>query len=821
MEKSEPMRLANLFVIPLIMPPIFGPWFVFFADTDKDVSFGVILYAMLFMIFINMIPFKLVVAPSGKEQIHPGWLWVGTVFALVCLSLLFCVGDFNREVLLPVGWIAGFYATIVFTLLLMLHAGSFPSVNNSYLFRTPLFIALFTFAQILPLSKYFSNSDTYICKRTMGVQNAIMEQVQDAITKKIVIPAISMVPPFRADCANVAPSILQSITTLNLSLSNYDLSNYDEENKLKKDKGDFEKLNSLKELWLSNEGSRELTVKNYNDSVAYLRSLTDKTPWISVTRLNLELSNNSLKKLPAHGFQQLTHLTLSSNEVNNLSSNVFKNLTELTHLTLNLSDTTLQSLPDSVFGNLKKLTHLTLNLPYMQLQGLPGNVFENLTELTHLTLNLSDTELQGLPDSVFGKLNNLTHLTLNLPNMQLENLSDNVFENLKKLTHLTLNLSDTELQGLPDSVFGNLKKLTHLTLNLPNMQLENLSDNVFGNLNNLTHLDLKFSDNELKVRPDNMFDNLIRRLSEGVIEETIQSIWATLNEYTEGSGNEVSPEVPPVDNDALSDDRLEKWLTEMVTANTDSSNRLFVIGIEEYTDEQTAKVEFSKRTAERFAQVAKKRFGIEDSKSEVLLNGEATGLNIQSKLSLMLGRMTQNDTLYFYFSGHGTSIKEAESGDTIPYLVVSDQNPSLIRQNEEYKLSSILKTLEDSSAGKVLVIVDACFSGKTEHGTTIPPGMALTMGVQDWPNLSGKIAVITAGTGSQVSNALDQTAHPNQRYRLFSYYLMEKLMKEEYADIGSLYEDVKQAVEQESGSKGVRSLYEQTPEIQGNSALRF
>ena len=76
------------------------------------------------------------------------------------------------------------------------------------------------------------------------------------------------------------------------------------------------------------------------------------------------------------------------------------------------------------------------------------------------------------------------------------------------------------------------------------------------------------------------------------------------------------------------------------------------------------------------------------------------------------------------------------------------------------------------------------------------------------------MAVLTAGTDDEYSNAL-----PSKQHRLFSYYLMRALLTGKYRNIGDLHATVYDAVAEES--RNLRGTNKQTPQLQGNPDLKF
>ena len=235
-------------------------------------------------------------------------------------------------------------------------------------------------------------SEAGICDRTEKVQEAILAKLSEV-----------------TDCANVTATHLSSITGT-LSLRESGMSSFQE--------GDFDQLDSLRELYLG---------------------------------------HNSLTELPDGIFDNLTSLQrlyLGNNELSELPDGVFDSLTNLTEL--GLGNNSLGELPDGVFDGQSDLEELYLG--ENSLSELPDGIFDNLTSLQRLYLG--NNELSELPDGVFDSLTNLTELGLG--NNSLSELSDGAFNKLADLEELYL--PENSLDQLPLGVFEGLSNLQQLHL---------------------------------------------------------------------------------------------------------------------------------------------------------------------------------------------------------------------------------------------------------------------------------------------------------------------------------------------------------------------
>ncbi|QEP42394.1 hypothetical protein D5085_04115 [Ectothiorhodospiraceae bacterium BW-2] len=258
---------------------------------------------------------------------------------------------------------------------------------------------------------------------------------------------------------------------------------------------------------------------------------------------------------------------------------------------------------------------------------------------------------------------------------------------------------------------------------------------------------------------------------------------------------------------AFNDD-IPQRLAQISAAPIDKRQWLFVIGIERY--QNTDNILYSRRSAELFAQVAAKSLGIHPSRQVVLLDDRASSGQIQDQLKLMLSKVEAGDRILFYYSGHGLPV--AEEGNT-PYLLPADKIPDFVADDPFYRADNLYQRLQSSAAAQVVVFMDSCFTGTTD-GKSIFGGTRAATRLQPRRLTLGegaKMAVLTAGTDKQFSNALPESGH-----RLFSYYLMKELMNRP-ASVGDLALQVTAAVDRKSRDLG--GLNRQTPVLTGNRQL--
>jgi len=253
---------------------------------------------------------------------------------------------------------------------------------------------------------------------------------------------------------------------------------------------------------------------------------------------------------------------------------------------------------------------------------------------------------------------------------------------------------------------------------------------------------------------------------------------------------------------------IQKLLSKYPSVKIDDKKWLFIISIEDYED--TDNVLYAKRSAEMFEKVAQKTLGISKRNTYSLINNRATSGRIKDRLRMLLAEVKEGDSIYFYYSGHGIP-DPSDNGQ--PYILPSDKLPSYINQDKFFALKNIYKMLDDSKATEVVAFVDSCFSGSTD-GKSILKGVASSRLVPKEITINkSKMAVITAGSGTEFANMYEEKNH-----RLFSYYLMKSLLDGD-KNVYTIYKKVSSEVYNRSNIMG--PLYRQEPVLKGSKNLEL
>ncbi|HFA50605.1 MAG TPA: tetratricopeptide repeat protein [Bacteroidetes bacterium] len=143
-----------------------------------------------------------------------------------------------------------------------------------------------------------------------------------------------------------------------------------------------------------------------------------------------------------------------------------------------------------------------------------------------------------------------------------------------------------------------------------------------------------------------------------------------------------------------------------------------VIGISDYQDAGIPSLKYAHIDAGEFANFLQSKAGgaLMEDQIQMVTNEQATAANIYAKLDWLLEVAGENDRVIIYFSGHG-DVETATSRNR-GFLLAHDTPPTnyrigALRVND---LNDILADLVEVNKAKVLLITDACRSGKLAGG---------------------------------------------------------------------------------------------------------
>ncbi len=157
-------------------------------------------------------------------------------------------------------------------------------------------------------------------------------------------------------------------------------------------------------------------------------------------------------------------------------------------------------------------------------------------------------------------------------------------------------------------------------------------------------------------------------------------------------------------------------LLGFLNANAQSSVNTYavVVGISNYKESNIPALQFADKDARYFAEFLRSKSGGNTPSENIILlqNEQATVGTIYQALTHLLEVVKPNDLVYFYFSGHGDVENKIVSN--LGYLLAYN-SPTNNYTNHAIRLedlNDIANTLSAERNAKVVLITDACRSGK-------------------------------------------------------------------------------------------------------------
>ena len=159
--------------------------------------------------------------------------------------------------------------------------------------------------------------------------------------------------------------------------------------------------------------------------------------------------------------------------------------------------------------------------------------------------------------------------------------------------------------------------------------------------------------------------------------------------------------------------------------------------------------------------------------------------------------------IIFYYAGHGYPDQSTQA----PYLIPVDISANDL--GSAIKMSDLYEQLAQTKAGRILVFLDACFSGGGRD-----EGLVAARGVRIKPQsqpLSGNMVVFSASSGNQTALPFKE-----QKHGYFTYYLLKKIQETKgNVSLGELEKYIKEKVSLET-TKAVRP---QDPEVNVSTSI--
>jgi hypothetical protein len=268
-----------------------------------------------------------------------------------------------------------------------------------------------------------------------------------------------------------------------------------------------------------------------------------------------------------------------------------------------------------------------------------------------------------------------------------------------------------------------------------------------------------------------------------------------------------APQPPPAGTRRADVDELPATV-----AKRRANAHAIVIGIEQYR-QKLPPAEYAVHDAEVIAEYVTKTLGYSEENVAVLLNDRAAKSDLEKYVETWLpNRVEPNDTVFVYFSGHGAP--NAKTGKA--YLVPYDGDPAFVEKTG-YPLDRLYDVLAALPAKEVVVMLDSCFSGAGGRSVIAKGMRPMVLSVENPVLAKGKVMVLAASGGSQVSSTYDQKGHG-----LLTYFFLKGLKgeadqnRDSRIELRELYEYLRPQVERTARREFNN---EQTPQLLGSPEM--
>ncbi|MCI0469570.1 MAG: caspase family protein, partial [Nitrospirae bacterium] len=233
-------------------------------------------------------------------------------------------------------------------------------------------------------------------------------------------------------------------------------------------------------------------------------------------------------------------------------------------------------------------------------------------------------------------------------------------------------------------------------------------------------------------------------------------------------------------------------------------NYAVVIGITNYREKEIPSVKYATKDANSIAAYLENVARIPKGNIKLMLDSAATKSDLEAYIEDWLKRRANKDsTIYVFYAGHGTHDAQGKEA----YIVPFEGHPDF--PSKLYPLKRMYESLNNLSAKNVIVMLDSCFSGAEGKSVISAGARPLVISMENPALEHGKVMVLAASSGSQISSDYDKAQHG-----LFTYYLLKGLRGEAdnngdgTIEVGELFEYTKANVTQKASVEFNR---DQTP----------
>ena len=197
-----------------------------------------------------------------------------------------------------------------------------------------------------------------------------------------------------------------------------------------------------------------------------------------------------------------------------------------------------------------------------------------------------------------------------------------------------------------------------------------------------------------------------------------------------------------------------------------------IIGNEDYESKQTGlsaeqNVDYAINDASIFKEYALNTFGVKEENMIYLFDATSVEMSRAiNKISKLISIKSKESELIVYYAGHG----HPEENTHVPYLFPVDVNANDFIG--AIKLDDIYRDLSATGAKKIIIFLDACFTGGARGDGLMASSRGITVEPEEEVLSGGNLLIFSASSGKESS-----LAYENEEHGMFTYYLLKKLQE--------------------------------------------
>lgn len=201
------------------------------------------------------------------------------------------------------------------------------------------------------------------------------------------------------------------------------------------------------------------------------------------------------------------------------------------------------------------------------------------------------------------------------------------------------------------------------------------------------------------------------------------------------------------------------------------------VGVDHYRDARISDLQFAGADAELFHRTVSSGLAPGEVQTWILRDEAATKTEILRTFGETIPQsVSQEDIVLLYFSGHGSPETCGGIDDVSRYLISYDTNYDSIFSTAIDVERELVRVLERLPVGLVLVVIDACFSGRAGGRTFEGPQLSSLRALH---REAVKLSALELGMGRVMISACDddQVAYEESalRHGVFTHYFLDAL----------------------------------------------